>query len=616
MTRSRLVSWLPLAAALALVAFASVWITLGIAGNRESMRTFPDAAGSRVELLDDPDGSLNIAAVAAAPASAWAPWDNEDYIRSAQGGAVWARVTLKNPGDRPLRGVLADAEFYTDLVDLWTPDARPPDAWRRDRSGERTPAADKALRGRDTAFFVEVPAGGERVVYLRAEDHFGAWVRLVWWPDERAFFAAQTRITFGEGGYFGVLLALFVYNAVIWARLRHRDLGYYLGYLAFMGVFMLMMRAHHQTLGVTLSSPFPEMISMGSMTLSIALLTQFAREFLSLSSLAPRLDQVARIMRAVMIALACSAAAVPWFNNTFLLYVAVVGTVATHLLLLVLAITAWRAGSAYARYFALSFGILFLGAFPTVASWLLALPFATPAVALMIGSASEMLLLSLAISDRFARLQRDSLAATLAEEKARLELLRYQLNPHFLFNALNSIYGLVYPHSRPAGDLVRRLADFCRLTFTRDGNQWRPLRDELAMLRMYLDIEQTRWRDRLVIEFATDPAADAAPLPAFLLLPLAENAIKHGGATSPDILTVRLTTRALPDDAIEIAVANTGRFQAPGEPRSVSSHGLGLENLRARLARNFPASHQLDIATPAGWVVITLRLPRLTPPAP
>jgi LytS/YehU family sensor histidine kinase len=187
-------------------------------------------------------------------------------------------------------------------------------------------------------------------------------------------------------------------------------------------------------------------------------------------------------------------------------------------------------------------------------------------------------------------------------------MLRYQLNPHFLFNALNSIYGLVYPHSRPAGDLVRRLADFCHSTLTRTDDQWHSLADECAMLRTYLDIEQARWRERLVVEFNVDPAAGATRLPAFILLPVVDNAIKHGGATSPGVLTVRLTAQRAADGAIQIEVGNSGTWLAASDPRPTSSTGIGMENLRARLERCFPAAHALEVVSAEGWVCVKLRL--------
>lgn len=200
-------------------------------------------------------------------------------------------------------------------------------------------------------------------------------------------------------------------------------------------------------------------------------------------------------------------------------------------------------------------------------------------------------------------------AARVAEDKAQLELLRYQLNPHFLFNALNSIYGLVYPHSRSAGELVRRLAEFCRSTFAHRGDQWHTCADEFSMLRTYLDIEQARWRERLAIEFAPDPALAAHRLPAFLLLPIVENAVKHGGATSPDILRIRVSSRRAATGDLVIDIANTGHWLAGQGISTVPSNGLGLENIRARLTKIFPGRHQLTVSTQDDWVTVSLQLP-------
>jgi len=202
----------------------------------------------------------------------------------------------------------------------------------------------------------------------------------------------------------------------------------------------------------------------------------------------------------------------------------------------------------------------------------------------------------------------EKIAARLAEEKAQLEALRYQLNPHFLFNTLNSIYGMVYPHSRPAGELVRQLSDFCRTTLTRSDGECQSLGQELAMLRGYLEIEQARWRDRLRVEITPDDATLAVMMPTFLLLPLVENAIKHGGATSQGLLEIRLVTRRLDTTTIEIEVANTGAWRSVEHPRPPTSIGIGMENLHTRLARCFPDAHALSIEADQGWVIVRLRL--------
>ncbi len=213
--------------------------------------------------------------------------------------------------------------------------------------------------------------------------------------------------------------------------------------------------------------------------------------------------------------------------------------------------------------------------------------------------------------ERLRRLEMDEkISARLAEEKARLEVLRYQLNPHFLFNSLNSIYALVWSHSRPAGELVRRLAEFCRMTLTRGGAETATLADEFTMLRAYLGLEQVRWEENLQVDFSLAPEIEAVRLPPFLLLPLVENAVKYGGHTSPGLLQLRVTARPDAENAIVIEIANTGTWVEPGSLPAVASTSIGLENLRQRLARHYPGAHEFDIKAGDGWVTMRLRLGR------
>jgi signal transduction histidine kinase len=203
----------------------------------------------------------------------------------------------------------------------------------------------------------------------------------------------------------------------------------------------------------------------------------------------------------------------------------------------------------------------------------------------------------------------EKIAARLAEEKARLEVLRYQLNPHFLFNTLASISAALPGNESPARTMVERLAEFCRLTLHRaDDRDWTTLGEEIELLRSYLEIEQTRWGDLLDVEIVRDPALDGERLPYFLLLPLLENALKYGRATSPDRVGIRLVTRCDPDGRLVLEVANTGEWIEATASKPTSSLGIGLENLRERLSRHYPRRHQLDITAGEGWVSVVLRL--------
>ncbi|MFZ5495047.1 MAG: MASE1 domain-containing protein [Verrucomicrobiota bacterium] len=205
----------------------------------------------------------------------------------------------------------------------------------------------------------------------------------------------------------------------------------------------------------------------------------------------------------------------------------------------------------------------------------------------------------------------EKVAAQLSEEKARLEVLRYQLNPHFLYNSLNSIYGLLFENARDAGEMVLRLSDFCRTTLTGAADDLPTLRAEIDALRIYLDVEKVRWGDKLQIEFDIAPEAEAVRLPPFLLLPLVENAIKYGSRTSPDVL--RLKIRAQPvGRTLHIEVANTGMWLQPEVTRPDST-GIGLENLRQRLRRYYPGAHAFSTDASEGWVIAWLEIPTEAP---
>jgi len=209
---------------------------------------------------------------------------------------------------------------------------------------------------------------------------------------------------------------------------------------------------------------------------------------------------------------------------------------------------------------------------------------------------------------RLHRLELDEkIAAQLSEEKARLELLRYQLNPHFLLNAFTSLRSLVFSSPEAAGKTVERLADFCRLALTRSDETGASVDDEVRLIESYLDTEKARWRDELQVELRIDPAARPLPLPPFLLQPLVENAIKYGGRTSPGTLQVRLGISRT-DEGLTIEVANTGEWVESRSPHRQGSTGIGLENLRQRLRRQYRDAHDFSTEARGGWVYVRLRL--------
>lgn len=209
---------------------------------------------------------------------------------------------------------------------------------------------------------------------------------------------------------------------------------------------------------------------------------------------------------------------------------------------------------------------------------------------------------------RLHRLELDEkIAARLAEEKARLEVLRYQLNPHFLFNALTSVRAQLPAAMKAARETIGQLTEFCRSTLLRPSGDNHPtLAEEMEMVSSYLAIEQTRWGDWLNVTMAIEPAAAEQRVPPLLLLPLVENALKYGRATSPDRLGIRIGAH-VSGDALVIEIANTGEWVEP-EAGSIPSLGIGAENLRQRLRRFYPNAHDFTTTTADGWVRARLRL--------
>jgi signal transduction histidine kinase len=194
--------------------------------------------------------------------------------------------------------------------------------------------------------------------------------------------------------------------------------------------------------------------------------------------------------------------------------------------------------------------------------------------------------------------------------EARLHALRMELNPHFLFNALNAISGLVRRADRDgAVAMLARLGDLLRVTLNRDTAPQVPLGRELECLELYLDIERVRFADRLTIELDVPDALHDALVPPLILQPLVENAIRHGIA--PAIGGGSITVRARRDDDhlhIDIRDTGGGWGDRPG-PRE----GVGLSNTRARLTQLYgPAAAVHTGSALDGGAVVSLSFPYTT----
>ncbi len=210
----------------------------------------------------------------------------------------------------------------------------------------------------------------------------------------------------------------------------------------------------------------------------------------------------------------------------------------------------------------------------------------------------------LQIEEQNDRLERLEAQAT----SAQLAMLRYQLNPHFLFNTLNSISTLVLlKQTEPANAMLIRLSGFLRHTLVTQPGARVTVAQEVETLQLYLEIERMRFEERLRTEFRIDPAAANALIPSMLLQPLIENAIKYGVSAQEEGARITLAAQVL-GLRLRLTVSDTGpgmqgsrrtEIMANSPGKTVST-GVGLANIRDRLAQAYGDDHRFAIETPAG----------------
>lgn len=212
--------------------------------------------------------------------------------------------------------------------------------------------------------------------------------------------------------------------------------------------------------------------------------------------------------------------------------------------------------------------------------------------------------------------ERERQAGALATElvQARLQALRMQINPHFLFNTLNTISALIHENPDAADRMIVRLSELFRRTLDRGDVHEVPLREELEFLRGYLEIEQMRFPERLTVTFDIEPKTQDLFVPHLLLQPLVENALRHGILPREEAGRVEISARIVEGPQLELKVRDNGNGLAPanGTP---GREGIGLRNIRSRLAQLYGDAQQFAIGNASdGGVEARVRMPCCTIP--
>ena len=200
-------------------------------------------------------------------------------------------------------------------------------------------------------------------------------------------------------------------------------------------------------------------------------------------------------------------------------------------------------------------------------------------------------------------LEQRALRAEVTARENQLRHLQAQMNPHFLFNALNTVLASK-KDPEAVGEITQNLADYLRFSL-RETDELEPLARELDALETYLTVQRIRFGEKLDCQIECETVARVVRVPPMMIQPLLENAFKYGAETGPLPLQVILSAK-LADGFLHVTVANTGRWVEPGHERST---GIGIRSLQQRLQLLIGGNASVETDASDGWVRVTIRIP-------
>ena len=219
------------------------------------------------------------------------------------------------------------------------------------------------------------------------------------------------------------------------------------------------------------------------------------------------------------------------------------------------------------------------------------------------------LYLGIKIRGEWEQQERRTEKANALAQSAQLQMLRCQLNPHFLFNSMNSIRALIDEDESKARELITELSEFLRYSLDSKDYADVPLKHEMEAIRHYFAIQKKRYENKLEVVYEIEPQAAEYPVLSFLIHPLVENAVKYGMRTSPMPLTVQLKAQ-IKEGGLLIEVSNTGQWVEPAgqDDSRCDGTGTGLDNVRRRLENAYPNRHRLEAVEKEGRVHLQLEI--------
>lgn len=195
--------------------------------------------------------------------------------------------------------------------------------------------------------------------------------------------------------------------------------------------------------------------------------------------------------------------------------------------------------------------------------------------------------------------------ALLVAERAELQMLRFQLNPHFIFNSLNNVITEIQERPDVALDMTYRLASYLRYTLEFRGESLAPLAQEVKGMRKYLEIERDRFGEQLKLEVEVADGLDECMIPVFLLQPLIENAVKYGLNTETPPWLISLKIEGIPSEIV-INVFSSGEISSDSTEKN--GLGVGLDVVRRRLALHYPERSEFSLSSSDGVVLAKIKL--------